>query len=175
MPYSLLVTSCQRDDLLETTIGSFVEHCDQPPSETIIVDDGPNRPMPDFLRRQQNVRWLCNGARAGQIASCDRLWQECATDYAMWCEEDWRFVRGGFVEKSFEIIDKFSKVISVSLHGPEGCVDDERFPFKVAPLFRGWGGFTFNPGLRRKVDWVSIGGYAHAIPDPRLYGYELKL
>lgn len=167
--YSLLITSCQRDDLLKRTIESFLDCADLAPREIVIVDDGPERPMPDFLQkfRHLSLKWLCNGTRQGQIHSCDRLWRECSHDYAFWCEEDWHFAESGFIKKSLDILKAHPEVFTVTLRGDWGhpLVKDPRFPFQIAELgWRGgWGSFCFNPGMRRKSDYTRIGSYGKRV------------
>ena len=181
--YSVLVTSCDRDDLLERTIKTFVRTADTPPSEIVIINDGPDRPCPAFLNRYKHLRlkWICNGERRGQIYTCDRLWQECKHDYAMWLEDDWAFNGNDYIKKSFDILLKYPEVITVSLRGPSGwhtLVSDPRFPFKIAePNWKGgWGGFTFNCGLRRKSDYMRLGSYGrHVGYGSHGLGHEMTL
>lgn len=165
MQYTFVVTSCDRHDLLEQTLRSFVEFADQKPARTIIVEDSA-RTMPAFideLREQLGgVLWLPNGKRLGQIVSIDRAYAEVQTPWIFHCEDDWRFLRSGFIAKSFDILDKYGAISTVSLRGDEWChpwYQDPRFPFKIAQpgWCGGWGGFTFNPGLRRRGDYVRIG------------------
>jgi hypothetical protein len=165
MDYTLVVTSCDRHDLLQQTLESFVEFADQKPSRTIIIEDSP-RPMPgwiDSLReRLGGVLWIPNGKRLGQIVSIDRAYAEVETPFIFHCEDDWKFLRTGFISKSFDILDKYGAISTVSLRGDEWCHPwymDPRFPFKIAQpgWCGGWGGFTFNPGLRRRGDYVRIG------------------
>lgn len=187
-PYSLLITSCDRDDLLKRTVESYLKVADAKPREIIIVDNGPKRPEPAFLHRFKHlgVKWICEGVNRGQIYSCDRLWQECKYDWAMWAEEDWNFSCGDFVVRSFEILEKYPEILTVTLRGDwnHPLINDARFPgIKIAqPNWKDvWGGFTFNPGLRRKSDWLKIGSYGKhcgygthglstEIPLSKLYG-----
>jgi hypothetical protein len=43
-PYSLLITACDRDDLLQKTVETFLRIADIKPREIIVVNDGPERP-----------------------------------------------------------------------------------------------------------------------------------
>ena len=164
-PYSLLITACDRDDLLLNTVKSLLKTADIKPREIIIVNDGHDRPMPQALNQYKHLglKWLCNGVRRGQIYSCDRLWSECKNEIAFWCEDDWNFVQGDFIQKSFDILSSYPEVLTVTLRGDwnHPLITDSRFPCKIAtPAWKGvWGGFTFNPGLRRKSDWRKIGSY----------------
>jgi hypothetical protein len=179
--YSLLITSCNRHDLLQTTLETFIDCCAQYPREIVIVEDGPT-PMPVFLQKYKHLglRYLNNGERRGQIYSCDRLWRECSTDLAFWSEDDWYYSNGGFINESFDILAKYPEVITVSLRGDwnHPLVSDSRYPFKIAqPNWReGWGGFMFNPGARRKYDYTLIGSYGkHVGYGHHGLGHELEL
>ena len=180
-PYSLLVTSCDRHDLLEKTIKSFLKNVDVPPRQIVIVEDG-STPMPAFLNKYKHLglTWINNGTRRGQIYSCDRLWSECKYDFAMWMEDDWQFTQGDFLSKSFEILDKYPEVITVGLRGDwnHPLIDDPRFPFKIAePNWKGgWGSFAFNPGLRRRKEYTRIGSYGkHVGYGSHGLGHEMDL
>ena len=165
MDYTLVVTSCDRHDLLEQTLRSFVEYADQKPARTVIVEDSSrHRPafIDDIRESLGGVLWLPNGKRLGQIVSIDRAYSEVNTPWIFHCEDDWKFLRTGFIEKSFDILGKYGAISTVSLRGDEWChpyYNDPRFPFKIAQpgWCGGWGGFTFNPGLRRKGDYTRIG------------------
>jgi hypothetical protein len=110
----------------------------------------------------------------------------------MWLEDDWGFTAGGFLGPSFEISEKYPEVITVALRGDwnHPLVSDKRFPFKIAqPNWKGgWGGFCFNPGARRRADWLRVGSYGKVaasleeykqayrdLKDDRLETYELQL
>lgn len=166
MQYTLVVTSCDRHDLLKTTLESFVQMSDQVPRHTIIVEDG-DLDMPEWLKPLRGslggvVTWLKNGKRLGQIHSIDRAYAEVNTPYIFHCEDDWRFIRTGFIRDSFDVLDKYGDILTVSLRGAEWnhpAVADPKFPFRIAQPYWGgcWGGLAFNPGLRRRGDYVRIG------------------
>lgn len=162
---TMIVTSCNRHDLLKTTLLSFLNTTDILPQETIIIEDG-DLAAPDWLRDAPfcnlNARWLSNGVRQGQIFSIDRAYREVKTDYIFHCEDDWKFLEWNFMRKSKAILDAHPEVLMVSLRGDTGwhpLVSDPRYPYKFAePYWRGgWGGLAFNPGLRRLKDYQRIG------------------
>lgn len=166
LKYTALFTSCDRHDLLRETLITFASTCDQPPLETYIVEDSA-LPEPEWLREISGlgkVTWVSNGQRCGQLFSCDRLWSLCKTEWAFWCEDDWRFTEHLWLEKSYAIMapnpDIFTVNIRSDWHHPL-VVDPKGRGFKIAEpgWCGGWGGFSFNPGLRRKSDYERIGGY----------------
>jgi hypothetical protein len=183
IPYTILLTSCMRFDLLQRTLDSLIaQHCGgQRALECIIVEDSP-APMPLWLTEPPyaeelgNIRWVSNGGHQGQVYSADRLWALCTTEYAFWLEDDWLFLGGPFTQKSFDILENHPRALIVMLRGTV-LVSDPCFPFPILEPYwgGGWNGFSFNPGLRRKSDYLRIGGsYANCSVSPN-FGYELML
>lgn len=166
MEYTLVVTSCDRHDLLRQTLESFIECADVTPKRTIIVEDSA-RPAPAWLDGLRDalggVLWIPNGRRQGQIYSIDLAYSYVDTPWMFHCEDDWKFVRSGFITRSFEIMSKYGAISTCNLRGDSWChpyTHDPRFQeFKIAaPYWLGpWGGLSWNPGLRRKGDYVRIG------------------
>lgn len=169
MPYTLAVTSCARHDLLERTLVSFYTTCDELPHETIIFEDG-GTPAPAWLPK--GIKWLQGGERRGQVRAVDGLYEEVKTDEIFHCEDDWLFRPSAksarYIERSREILDRWRSVIMVSLRGDSGWHPLELRPgydaLRIArPDWDGWGGFAFNPGLRRRADWKCIGSYGQHV------------
>lgn len=171
---TLVVTSCNRHDLLERTLRSLLAHADFP--ATVVVEDSPLEP-PAWLWQMEGlgaITWVTNQRRKGQIYSIDRAYAEVKTPFIFHCEDDWQFTSGGFLEESRELLDACPKLWTVSLRGDKcnghPLAKEEGFPVPVhQPYWReGWGGCHFNPGLRRLKDWQEIGGYGrHAGYDPQ--------
>lgn len=176
---TLVVTSCKRHDLLKLTLDSFMRvHCGgAKPDAAIIIEDSAE-PMPDWLRENIHyysanigtVQWVQNEGRRGQISSIDRAYSLVKTDYIFHCEDDWEFVLGnGWMIESKQILEKYPSVMQVSLRGDSGwhqLIDKPPYEgFKVAmPHWHGgWGGISFNPGLRRLRDWHQIGSYGRHV------------
>ena len=164
MQYTLLVTSCDRHDLLARTLESFVNCADIMPRRTVIVEDG-DKPSPSWLRKiglGPHVEWINHGSRLGQIATCDRLWQECQTDYAFWCEDDWLFTNANFIRPSLDILGSRPSILQVSLRADWNHPTVLHEGIRIAEPYWGgdWGGLSFNPGLRRRADYRRIGNYA---------------
>jgi hypothetical protein len=173
---TLVVTSCNRHDLLQKTLESISRYVDLPIAQTIIIEDSP-APEPDFLDSITNlgkIHWLSNGRRVGQLMSIDRAYSFVHTPYIFHCEDDWEFTQGGFLKPSLDILKQHPKIISVGgLWDTNGhpSVDDPQYPdFKIQqPCWHDfWGGLSFNPGLRRLSDWKQIGSYGKQV------GYNLS-
>jgi hypothetical protein len=187
---SMVVTSCGRHDLLRSTLESFYQFTDIEPQQLIIVEDS-DAEMPEFLTdfiwRQRNLLWLGNGRRIGQIYAIDRAYAEVKHDFIFHCEDDWKFVEGDFIMKSKRILEQHPEIIQVSLRGPSGWHPLQsafneykglEISFFIAePYWRGgWGGLSFNPGLRRTADYKKLGSYGrHASYGTSGLGHEFQL
>ena len=169
MNYTLAITSCNRFGLLQATLDSFIAKADVLPERTIIIEDSAE-PQPAFLSQPKYAalgagKWINNGSRRGQIYSLDRLYDEVKTPYVFHLEDDWQFIKGGFIMPSFRILEKSRDIWTVSLRGP----DCNGHPLSIdltsglvvnEPGWQGgWGGCHFNPGLRRTRDFHRIRSY----------------
>ena len=108
------------------------------------------------------------------------------TPYTFHCEEDWEFYDYGFIEKSFEILDKDPSVVNVLLRG----YDENRNNSGITIDFTDRGGFyytnvklyndailprvagvlSFNPGLRTTKDEQAFIPYSEQLCEGSL-GY----
>jgi hypothetical protein len=164
MRFDLLVTSCNRHDLLKRTLESFTVCAKMIPVRTVIVEDS-NSEAPSWFRDLGKLGtkvWLNNGERMGQAYSVSRLIDEASSDYAFWLEDDWDFVQQGFMQPSFDILTRHPEIIQVSLRGNDcnghPIIHDGRYGFKIQePNWKGgWGGWSFNPSVVRVSDLKRV-------------------
>lgn len=173
---SLVITSCNRFDLLEQTLASFIKYNTYPISQFIIIEDSHNRAkLASTLAKFDGIDFIMlnNDPQLGQMKSIDRAYSYVTSDYIFHCEEDWEFYRKGFIEESFAILDSDEKIVTVWLRDktdtnghscePEiyRCKDNPQQTYQI--MHRNelhydvyWHGFTFNPGLRRIKDYQLI-------------------
>jgi len=158
---TLVLTSCGRPDLLERTLESFYRYNTYPIQEAIIVEDGPEHrpkfPIP-------NLKYLVNGVREGQVVSIDKAYAEVGTPYIFHCEDDWEFFKPGFIEASLDVLDRYTNILQVWLRAhldtnQHPIVTCEGFDVPILDPDYAWRGFSWNPGLRRLIDYQRIGGY----------------
>jgi hypothetical protein len=149
--YTLVITSCGRPDLLKRTFESFLVYAENGPRETIVIDDG-DMPRPDWLPRH-NTKWVNNGKQRGQIFSIDKAYEQIKTPYLFHCEDDWQFIESGFITQSHDILEKHSDVHAVMVRNDQHPID----------WAKGWGHFSFNPGMRRLSDYKRIGSYGRHV------------
>jgi hypothetical protein len=187
---TIIVTSCDRHDLLRDTMYSFIQvHCGgMRPDHCIVVEDGA-APVPQWLQIDFNsygaslgsIEWFNNGFRRGQVASIDRTYSLVTTDYIFHLEDDWHFNEGDFMRESMEILEHYPEIIQVSLRGDTGwhrLIESPPYPFRIAMPYWGndWGGLSWNPGLRRLSDYKRIGSYGcHAPYGTNGLAYEALL
>ena len=156
---SLVVTSCGRFDLLERTLDSFFKYNTYPIKEVIITEDSTEGKKLEKLvskYKNQNFKLIVNETRIGQIKSIDKAYKEVNTEYVFHCEDDWEFLREGFIEKSMDMLIENPKIAVVGLRSREDCsgipISKENYMasngeeyFEILEDV-----FTYNPGLRRK-------------------------
>lgn len=170
---TFIVTSCGRPELLKQTLDSFIACNTYPVARHILVEDSGSRDMLDFVHRHYGDLFdaiLFNEPRLGQIQSIDRVYAEVDTPYIFHCEDDYEFLRGGFIEDSLSVLKHDPEAITVWLrnlwesnqHKFEQRIrftDDGVMYRRVLPKATRkatWYGFTFNPGLRRLADYERI-------------------
>jgi len=168
-----ICTSFNRPDLLEITLRSFHRFNTYQIARFIVQDDSGHIGCNDHLCEEfPHVEFRYNPKRVGQIRSADIAYADADTPYIFHLEEDWEFYRGGFIERSMEVLEVRPDFICVWLRAHN---DTNGHPIAPLQLRVGgvgaeyriirynhaniWHGFTFNPSLRRKSDWEAHGGY----------------
>lgn len=155
MGVTVCLTSCNRFDLLRRTLDSFFEYNTYPIEAFYVYED--SRFEVPFKVEYPFVRWLGGDGNVGQVEAIDRLYSEVDTEYIFHCEDDWEFVRGGFIEASMDILSVEDGVHVVWLRG---YGDTNGHPHAGGYMSFGylgiWHGFTFNPSLRRLSDYEMV-------------------
>lgn len=162
------ITSCGRLDLLDITLKSFWKYAssDQIVRYVLVEDSGDRSVYEELLRRYPAFEIIFNERRIGPIGALYRAWDKITTPWIFHCEDDWEFLKPGFMEKSFEILEYDPNILQVWLRAitdtnghpilPEVHVagsTEYRIP---NPRWGKWCGFSTNPGLRRASDQALI-------------------
>ena len=176
-----VLTSCGRYDLLERTLKTFYDTNTIPLEKMIVVEDGADIPVDVRAKLQRpNIEWISTGRRVGQIAAIDYAYSRVATRYIFHMEDDWHFTRPGYMERSLVVLESHPKCLQVWIRA---ITDTQKQPVMPHTFINHgvewrrmaydyinmgeWHGFSFNPGLRRLCDYVSIRGFGiHARFDP---------
>ena len=169
---TLVITSCNRLDLLQKTISSFDKFNTYPIKERIIVDDSGKKENWDQLINKYNTDYklILNKNNIGQIKSIDSAYSQIITPFIFHCEDDWEFYRSGFIEDSLKVLNSDSKILQVWLRKRDDTnghtVESQKYSlnglnyYYMSRLYnKVWSGFAFNPGLRRLDDYNLIKPY----------------
>lgn len=172
---TFVLTSCGRFDLLAETMRTFLSFNGAPIARYVVIEDSGDEAVRDVVAGLGvDVDVIVNATRLGQMASIDRAYGTVDTPYIFHCEDDWRFFRGGFVEDSLRVLDGDATISLVNgrrlgqnryfdaMHGTAPLRNVNGVAVRVPPLDASeiWGGYGFNPGLRRLSDYRRIGSFA---------------
>ena len=182
---TIVVTSCMRIDLLNQSIRSLMKFNTYPINKLVIVEDSEittsytiNKKVIEKKQNNYYVNVIKNSLNIKQNKSVDRVYSQIKTKYIFHSEDDWRYYRFSFIEKSkslFEIYEKCSlnkKVLQIWLRNYKEMVNMAYFHwytknvkynnFKYNKVFSNsewWNGFSFNPGLKKSGDYIKNNEY----------------
>jgi len=162
---TVVVTSCNRHDLLARTLESFRAHeTEGRVARILVAEDGDCDP--DAVCTQYGAEYFCTGERVGQIGLIDQAYARIRTPFIFHLEDDWQFYRTGFMQRSRAILENDPSTLLVQLrawndtggHPLSFMAPDRSFGVMAFGYCDCWHGFTFNPGLRRLSDYIRLGG-----------------
>lgn len=190
---TFILTACNRPDLLEQTLDSFL-HPDftSPVSRWIVHIDGMDAVVCKLMASKYSFfEVIGTPERVGLAASFDRLMAKVKTEYVFTCEDDWQFSHfDGLVQESIVLLAHCPHINHV------WCRDatDHQHPLSSIRILMGipicrvlknygsekWGGFSLNPGLRRTADYhhffpngmAAIGDEAACSAHVEAIGYQ---
>jgi hypothetical protein len=165
---TLVLTSCNRLDLLEQTITSIPQYLlSQIPKKILIDDSGDKLCHSTLLDASYLKDWMIilNPSKIGQPASIDRAYANVHTDYVFHCEDDWGFEDYDFITPSLNILEKYDNLVQVTFRkdSPHMAFDEvyeqgTENAFRVLiPDYNGWPGFTYNPNIFRFSAYKKLG------------------
>lgn len=171
---SFTLTSCNRFDLLEKTIKSFLKLNIYPIFEYIISDDSGSTEMYEKIKNLVDNRFkiIHNKTKLGLSKSLDNLFNEVQSDYIFHCEDDWFFDKNPmFISESIEILNENPQIHQVNVRheydNPHKSINN-LLQTKKGTSYRLmnqhfssmpnqiWNGYSWNPGLRRKTDYLKM-------------------
>jgi hypothetical protein len=171
---TVALTSCGRTDLLLETLDTFKTYNTYKNTEIFIMEDrneNSNLLEERLKSKHKDINFFITPSRLGQHGSIDLLYKKINTDLIFHCEDDWRFKKYGFIEKSIPLLESDEKLLQVHLrasHGINGhpvgdpyLINQERVRKLEYNFDKVWHGFSFNPGLRRKKDADLLGVFSN--------------
>lgn len=163
---TVVVTSCNRHDLLAHTLESFRKYETEGRVARILVgEDGDADPTAVCSRF--GAEYFRTGERIGQVRLIDQLYERVTTPYLFHLEDDWEFYRPGFMERSRALLEADAKLLLVQLRPWN---DNEQLSYLAPDKSYGlvdtapatlWHGFSFNPALRRLADYKLLGSFSN--------------
>lgn len=164
---TVILTSSGRFDLLRITLESFVRNNTYDIKRFHVHDDS-GLPIPDDLKESYPfIEWTRPAEKIikNHIRSLDYLWLCCGTPYAFTMEDDWEFLRPGFIEASMEILESNEKIMMVWLKElEEHNTHPVEWPTSAFGIFKPmpnlWAWHRFNPSLKRKYDYDLIAPFS---------------
>lgn len=186
-PITFTITSCNRINLLEQTIESFLNLNNYPIDEYIMSDDSGNDETNELLNLKfgDKFKIIKNNPRLGLSKSLDNLFTQSKNEYIFHCEDDWQFdINPNFISDSLEILEENSNIHQVYVRhrydyshpiSSEVIHTTNLIPYRLLTQSYGegstrvWNGYSWNPGLRRKSDYLKM------FPDGiSKFGYEYE-
>lgn len=127
------------------------------------------------------LEFIFNERKLGQARSIDLAYSKIETEYVFHCEEDWEFYNEGFIEESIRVLQadetilqawirpKADKILNdidpeiEELNGvrirkvlPKSFMVKGALPGGKDLIVRDYMGFSWNPGLKRMVDYKLL-------------------
>ena len=168
---TFVLTSCNRFDLLDETLKSFIKNNTYPIKKYIFIEDSHKieeleSVIGKFPEIKDKALLLNNEPKLGQMASIDRAYSFVDTDYIFHCEDDWEFYNKDFIKDSLSVLQQDKTIVSVWIRAKddtngmpieeEVLRTDEGTEYQLLKTgYRNvWHGFTLNPGLRRTENYI---------------------
>ena len=137
---TVVITSCNRHDLLARTLESFMDHeTERRVARIIVAEDGDADPKQ--VCERFGAEYFRTGERIGQIRLIDEAYSKVNTPYIFHLEDDWEFYRSGFMERSRVLLDSHSLRLLVQLRAWN---DTNGMPLATWAKDRSWGVMAVN-------------------------------
>jgi GT2 family glycosyltransferase len=174
---TVVFTSCGRFGFLKETVDSFLSQNTYPIKEYIVIENSGNSQsffeLSNIFKNIENVKIIINEQNIGQVSSIDKAYEFVETDYIFHCEDDWKFINSGFIEKSLDILIEVPNISNVNIRrrndnskgsfhpivGPFKLKDQSKYYIYQQNYLGEWHGFSWNPGLRRNKEYQLVKPY----------------
>lgn len=174
---TVIFFSCRRFDLLYQSVKAFIELNTYPITDFIIVNDSADKGIHNELKRIfKDATFVLNVENVGLIKSIDNGYAHIHTDYLFHCEDDWCITKGGFIERSMDIMQSNHLIEEVWLDDYNGHPLEEEIHYAGNTAYKlvadnyqkgmngyndfAWHGFTTACGLKRKSDYLKVAPYS---------------
>jgi hypothetical protein len=166
------VLSCNRLELLNKTLNSFLRTSDYS-TKMVIVDDSAEEGVFNYLVEKYGS--FCDiiafPTNRSQWWAMDFMVSYCDTEYIFYLEDDWEFLKSGYLNQSKTILQKYRDigVVDISwrtfewqgIDSYEKELVDNSFyykkPWKISDYHLRWYGWVGSPNLKRRDDLILLG------------------
>jgi len=171
---TFIMTACNRPDLTARTLESFFRLTEHQGNEPFIVHiDGMDAEVVRVVQVYPWIKIIGSTERVGLAVSLDKLMAEVQTEYVFSMEDDWYFAGNPFFLAQCVTLLTHMRCDQVwvrdlrdhehptTTNFPKVC--DYVPYYEIAKKYQGhWGGFSFNPSMRRTADYKRLfpNGYA---------------
>lgn len=173
MKVTAIFFSCRRLKLLDRTIETFNEFNTHPLYELIIVNDSGDKVIHQQLKKlYPDYTLVLNRQNVGLVKSIDLGYKHIKTEYFFHSEDDFLFVKSGFIEDSLAIMKENDFIEEVWLgnwnsHPVEPGIwkaGEVEYRILQENHMRGddgnaWHGFSMACGLKRHSDYRQVAPY----------------
>ena len=166
------ILSCNRLDLLQQTVTSFMATRDLD-TKVVIVDDSGEPHIFERLVSSYGsfADIICFPENRGLWWAKDFMVSFCSTKYIFYVEDDWLFLNTGYLSKSLKVLQDHREIGSVDLswrtfeeegfdsYHPE-LVEDTFYhkkPWQISPNHLHWFCWHGSPNLKRREDLILLG------------------
>lgn len=167
------ILSCNRLHLLKRTVETFMA-TKEIKVKTVIVDDSGEEGVFEYLVKEYGdfSDIVCFPVNRGLFWAKDFMTSFCHTEYIFYIEEDWEFLKPGYLQKSKEILQKYREIGSIDIswrtfeeYGlktyDENALEDGTFyyktPLKISKDHLHWLLWMGSPNLKRREDLILLG------------------
>jgi len=166
------VLSCNRLDVLAKTLQSFFDTQDYVTKMVIVDDSAESGVFENLVEEYGDIcDVICFPRNRSQWWAMDFMVSYCDSEYIFYLEDDWEFIRPGYLNQSKQILQKYRDVGVVDTSWrtfefqgidsyEKGLVDDMFYwkrPWKITDGHLAWHCWVGSPNLRRRDDLIMLG------------------
>lgn len=168
--------SCDRLDLLDITISSFLETVSEE-VKLVLYDDSGRADIFSTLLEKYGDKFdiICFPEKRGQWVAYDFMTSYVNTKYIFYVEDDWKFIQSGYLQLSRNILESNRLIGNVDISERSfigyGGVGEEtelfiwKRPWRIDEQHLYWIGWQGSPNLKRREDYILLGRIENLTPE----------
>lgn len=102
--------------MLMSTLESFFKYNTYPLHKIYAIHDGqPSDELMKVIDRYPNITWIVSNLKLGQLTAVDLVFRFVDTEYYFHSEDDWEYLRPGFIEYCLQALNLDNKLNGLHL------------------------------------------------------------